>query len=66
MLNIPKIRFHDLRHIHATLLLKSGLTPKVVAERLGDTVSTVMNTYAHVLPDMQKEAAEKLDDIFDD
>ena len=66
MLNIPKIRFHDLRHTHATLLLKLGLSPKVVAERLGDTVATIMNTYAHVLPDMQKEAAEKLDDIFDD
>lgn len=64
MLNIPKIRFHDLRHTHATLLLKAGLSPKVVAERLGDTVATVMNTYAHVLPDMQKEAAEKLNAIF--
>ncbi|MCR1952937.1 site-specific integrase [Clostridium sp. DSM 100503] len=63
-LNIPPIRFHDLRHTHATLLLKSKLSIKVVAERLGDTTSTVMNTYAHVLPDMQKEAAEKLNNIF--
>lgn len=64
ILDIPRIRFHDLRHTHATLLLKAGLSPKVVAERLGDTVATVMNTYAHVLPDMQKEAVEKLNDIF--
>ena len=55
-----------IRHTHATLLLKSGLGAKVVAERLGDTVATIMNTYAHVLPDMQNEAAEKLNDIFDD
>lgn len=64
MLNIPPIRFHDLRHTHATLLLKSGISVKVVAERLGDTVTTIMNTYAHVLPDMQKEATEKLNSIF--
>lgn len=65
-LNIPPIRFHDLRHTHATLLLQSKITPKAVAERLGDTVATVMNTYAHVLPDMQKEAAEKINNIFED
>ncbi|HEY5563161.1 MAG TPA: site-specific integrase [Clostridiaceae bacterium] len=65
MLSIPKIRFHDIRHTHSTLLLKRGISVKVVAERLGDTVDTVLHTYAHVLPDMQKEAAEKLDEIFD-
>jgi len=64
LLNIPPIRFHDLRHTHATLLLKAGVSVKVVAERLGDTVDTVLHTYAHVLPDMQREAAEKLNDIF--
>jgi integrase len=63
-LGIPPIHFHCLRHTHATLLLKAGLNAKVVADRLGDTVGTVMKTYAHALPDMQKEVAEKLDNIF--
>ncbi|MCY6485341.1 site-specific integrase [Clostridium aestuarii] len=63
-LNIPKIRFHDLRHTHATLLLKQGINPKVVSERLGHSqVSLTLDTYSHVLPDMQKEAAEKLNDL---
>lgn len=66
ILNIPPIRFHDLRHTHATILLQDKITPKAVAERLGDTVTTVMTTYAHVLPDMQKEAAEKINNIFMD
>lgn len=61
---IPSIRFHDIRHTHVTLLLKSGVSVKVVAERLGDTVDTILHTYAHVLPDMQKEAVEKLNEIF--
>lgn len=63
-LNIPIISFHDLRHTHATLLLKAGVNPKVVAERLGHTtVSMTLDTYSHVLPDMQKEVAEKIDKI---
>jgi integrase len=60
-LAIPKIRFHDLRHTHATLMLKAGVHPKVVAERLGhSSITMTLNTYSHVLPDMQQEAAEKL------
>lgn len=63
-LNIPKIRFHDLRHTHATLLLKQGVNPKIVSERLGHSnISITLDTYTHVLPDMQKEAAEKLNDL---
>ncbi|HAA89941.1 MAG: Integrase family protein [Thermoanaerobacterales bacterium 50_218] len=55
---VKRIRIHDLRHTHATLLLKHGVPPKVVAERLGHDVSVTMKTYAHVLPDMQAEAVK--------
>lgn len=58
--NVPDIRFHDLRHTHATSLLLEGINPKIVAERLGHSkVSVTLDTYSHVLPNMQKEAAEK-------
>ncbi|MNB79187.1 Transposase [compost metagenome] len=51
----PKIRFHDLRHTHATILLKKGVHPKIVQERLGHSSITVtMDTYSHVLPNMQR------------
>lgn len=63
-LNIPYIRFHDLRHTHATLMLKANIHPKIVAERLGhSTINLTLNTYSHVLPDMQQEAINKLNDI---
>jgi integrase len=56
------VRFHDLRHTHATLLLRQGVHPKIVSERLGHaTVSITLDTYSHVLPGMQEEAARKLD-----
>lgn len=59
------IRFHDLRHSHATQLLKQGIHPKVVSERLGhSTIMLTMDVYSHVLPDMQKEAADKVDEAF--
>lgn len=60
---VPVIRIHDMRHTHATHLLQK-YNVKVVAERLGDTANTVYNTYAHVLPTMQKEVADHLDDLF--
>ncbi|MBM7540193.1 tyrosine-type recombinase/integrase [Amphibacillus cookii] len=57
---VSKIRFHDLRHTHATLLLKLGENPKVVSERLGHSrVSITLDTYSHVLPDMQESTAER-------
>ncbi|WP_206093763.1 site-specific integrase [Paludifilum halophilum] len=63
-INLPHIRFHDLRHTHATLLLQQGEHPKVVSERLGhSTIAITMDTYSHVMPNMQKEAAQKLDDF---
>jgi integrase len=56
--SLPRIRFHDLRHTHATLLLKAGVPIKVVSERLGHaTPGFTMATYQHVLPGMQQEAA---------
>jgi integrase len=59
------IRFHDLRHTHATLLLKQGVNVKVVSERLGhSTVVTTLDTYAHVIPSMQKDVANQLDNMF--
>lgn len=55
-------RLHDLRHTHATVLLELGLNPKVVSERLGHArVSMTLDRYSHVLPHLQKEAAERLD-----
>lgn len=59
---LPRIRFHDLRHTHATLLLAEGINVKVISERLGHTnAGFTIKTYTHVLPNMQKEAAEKFD-----
>ena len=56
---LPRIRLHDLRHTHATLLLKAGVPIKVVSERLGhSTPAFTMATYQHILPGMQREAAE--------
>jgi len=56
---LPRIRLHDLRHTWATLALRAGVHPKVVQERLGHKkISITMDTYSHVLPDMQEAAAE--------
>lgn len=58
------IRFHDLRHTAATLMLKANVHPKVVSERLGhSTVAITLDTYSHVLPDMQRDAADALDSV---
>lgn len=62
--NVPKIRFHDLRHTHASLLLQQGVHPKVVQERLGhSSITMTLDTYSHVIPSMQKEAAAALGKI---
>lgn len=55
---VPDIRFHDIRHTHATLLLKQKANPKIVAERLGHAnVRTTLDIYSHLMPGMQKETA---------
>jgi integrase len=57
--DVPRIRMHDLRHTWATLALRAGVHPKVVQERLGHAnIAITMDTYSHVLPDMQESAAE--------
>jgi len=61
---LPRIRFHDLRHTHASILLQQGVHPKIVSERLGHaTISITLDTYSHVLPGLQKEIADRFDDI---
>lgn len=60
---LPHIRFHDLRHSAATLLMSQGVHPKVVQEFLGhSTITMTMDTYSHVLPSMQQDAISKLND----
>jgi integrase len=62
---LPRIRFHDLRHAHATLMLIQGVHPKIVSERLGHaSVGITLDTYSHVLPAMQTEAVEAFDRLF--
>jgi integrase len=62
---VTKIRFHDLRHSHATLLMKLNINPKVVAERLGHSNTRMtLDTYSHVLPNMQEEVVQKLNVMF--
>ena len=57
--------FHGLRHTHATLLLQQGVNPKIVQERLGhSSIKVTMDTYSHVLPDMQQQAVDALNDLF--
>ena len=56
------IRFHDARHTHASLMLKQGVHPKVVQERLGHaTISTTLDLYSHVAPGLQEAAAAGFD-----
>ncbi len=55
--DLPHIRFHDLRHTAATLLLLQGVHPKVVSEMLGHaSIAITLDLYSHVLPDMHREA----------
>ena len=63
-LNYPNIRFHDLRHTHASWMLKKGVSPKVIQERLGhSTISTTLDIYSHVTPGMQRQAVNIFDKI---
>jgi integrase len=63
--DFPRVRFHDLRHSHATQLLLAGVHPKVAQERLGhSTVTTTLDLYSHVTATMQEDAAGRLDAAF--
>lgn len=58
------VRFHDLRHTHATWLLEKGVHPKVVAERLGhSSIRITLDTYSHIIKGMQQTAVSKLEEI---
>jgi len=60
--SLPTIRFHDLRHSHATQLLAAGVHPKIASERLGhSTIGITLDLYSHVMPGMQANAAEQVD-----
>jgi integrase len=60
---LPSIRFHDLRHTCATLLLSRNVNPKIVSEMLGHaSIAITLDTYSHVLPNMQDGAAKALED----
>jgi integrase len=62
---LPDLRFHDLRHSAATILLSMGVPAKVVQEILGHSqISMTMDVYSHVLPDMQQEAMAKMNNLF--
>ncbi len=61
---LPDQRFYDLRHTCASLLLAQGVHPRVVMEILGHSqISLTMNTYSHVIPQLQQEAAKRMDDL---
>ena len=61
---LPDMRFHDLRHTNATLLLEAGVPAKVVSERLGHSgIGITLDIYSHVLPTMQEQAASKLEEM---
>lgn len=64
--NLPKIRFHDLRHTNATLMLAAGVSAKVAGNRLGhSSISITMDLYSHVLESIDQDAANKLNTILD-
>src|SRR5204863_2661158 len=57
-------RFHDLRHSCATLLLAQGVSPRVVMDVLGHSqIGLTMNTYAHVIPELRREAADRMESV---
>ena len=61
---LKRVTFHDLRHTHATHLLEQNIHPKIVSERLGhSTIALTLDTYSHVLPNMQEEAASVTDKL---
>lgn len=60
--DLPQVRFHDLRHSHATQLLETGIHPKIAQERLGhSSISVTLDLYSHVVESMQDEAASRVD-----
>jgi len=65
--NLPKIKFHDLRHTYATRLFELGENPKTVQELLGHSnISITLDTYTHVLDEMKEKAVSKLNELYDE
>ena len=59
------IRLHDARHTHASIMLKQGIHPKIVQERLGhSSIAITLDTYSHVSPGLQEAAAKRFDEAF--
>lgn len=62
--SVKVIRLHDARHTHASLMLKQGIHPKIVQERLGhSTIAITLDTYSHVAPGLQEAAAKHFDEL---
>ena len=62
--DLEYIRFHDLRHSHATALIESGVSMKAVQDRLGHSnISTTMDIYAHCTTKMQQDTGDKVDEL---
>ncbi len=62
---VKKIRLHDIRHSHASLLIELGFSPLAIADRLGhEKVETTLNTYSHLFPHKRDEVADKLQKCF--
>jgi len=63
---LPHIRFRDLRHTHATLMLKAGVHPKIVQERLGHgSIAVILDTYSHVVSGLEETAAQRFEGTLD-
>lgn len=63
---LPAIRYHDLRHTNATLMLRNGIPAKIVSSILGhSSIQLTMDTYSHVSTDMQEGAAQAMDKLLD-
>jgi integrase len=64
---LPRLTFHGLRHTHVTAGLTAGIHPKIVSERLGDSsIGITLDTYSHLLPSMDEEAAETMAKLLED
>lgn len=64
---LEHLRFHDLRHSHAAMLVRAGVHPKALQVRLGhSSITTSLNTYGHLYPSLDEELSERLDEAFSD
>lgn len=62
---VKRIRIHDIRHSHASLLVEMGFSPLEIADRLGhEKVETTLNTYSHLYPNKQMKLAQKLNNVY--